>query len=204
MGVVRLLPLPDSATEEEGRSDGLSDGQLVLLAREGQRDAQELLFRRHVRRAAGLAQRLLAGDPSEVDDLLQDVFVIALTKLDELKQPQAFGSWLGSIVVRTASKRLRRRRLGQRLGFFRREEINMEDFSLPHHGSDTLLELRRIYTRLERFPADERVALLLRRVEGMEIAEIADQTGTSVSTIKRRLQRAAQRVQRLGQEESRS
>ena len=139
----------------------------------------------------------MASSPSDVDDLLQDVFLTAFLKLDELKEPRAFGGWVGAIVVRTASKRLRRQRLRERLGLARREEVDLSDFALPHHGSDTLLELRRIYGRLERFPTEERIALLLRRVEGMELTEIAETTGASVSTVKRRLRKADERVKRL-------
>lgn len=195
MGVVRLLPV--APRSRGGPPAELSDADLVLLSRDGARDAKEALFRRHVRRAAGLGQRLLASDPSEVDDLVQDAFITAFSRLGDLKDPRVFGSWLGAIVVRTASKRLRRRRLKERLGLVRRQEVDLDDFSLPHHSTEALLDLRRIYSRLERFPTEERVALLLWRVEGMTVVEIAAHVGASVSTIKRRLRRAGERLDRM-------
>ena len=197
MSVIRLMPVPSKAPQTGEARDLPSDEALVLLAREGDRFAQETLFRRHIRRAAGLAQRLLASSPADVDDLLQDAFILAFGKLDSLKEPRAFGGWLSAIVVRTASKRLRRQRLRERLGLVRRTEIDMDDFSLPQLSGETLLELKHDYNCLQRFPAEEQVALLLRRVEGMELTEIAERTGTSPSTVKRRLRRAEARLSRI-------
>ncbi len=197
MSVVRLFPLqPASSPSREGELQP-EDADLVLSARQGDRLAQEQLFRRHVRRAAGLAQRLLATSPADVDDLVQDVFILAFTRLDSLKEPKAFGSWLGSIVVRTASKRMRRHQLRVRLGLARRAHVDFDDFSLPYHEGEVLIELKQLYLLLERFPADERVAVLLRRVEGMEINEIAERTAASASTVKRRLRRAESRLLRF-------
>ena len=74
-----------------------------MAARAGEKWAQEALFRRHARMVNGLAFRLLGRD-QDVDDLVQDSFLSALRSLDRLAEPQAFASWLGSIVVRSAHK----------------------------------------------------------------------------------------------------
>ena len=96
----------------------------------GEAWAQEALFRRHARMALGLAHRLLPQD-NEVDDLVQDCFVSALRRLSSLDNPQAFAAWLGSIVVRTVGKRLRRRRLLTRLGLRVPEEIDADAIAAP-------------------------------------------------------------------------
>src|SRR5436190_20397911 len=94
---------------------GPSDAALVVAARAGEKWAQEALFRRHARMVNGLAYRLLGRD-QELDDLVQESFLAALRSLDRLAQPQAFAAWLGSIVVRSSHKLLRRRRMLTRLG----------------------------------------------------------------------------------------
>jgi RNA polymerase sigma-70 factor (ECF subfamily) len=195
MGVVRLLRTPSSPDEPE--RTGPSDGMLVLEARRGTMAAQEALFRRHVRRVVGLAHRLLSGSGEDVDDLVQDAFVQALNKLGELREPEAFGGWLGQIVVRTASKRLRRRRLLTRLGLLRNEEVDLDGFAVLSLPQDKAMELRELYQDLLSFPAEERIALTLRRVEGMETEDIASSMGLSASTVKRRLKRAEGRIERL-------
>src|SRR5437870_412973 len=79
---------------------GPSDAALVMSARAGEAWASEALFRRHASMVNGLAYRLLGRDP-EVDDVVQESFAQALGALDALKEPQAFASWMASIVVRT-------------------------------------------------------------------------------------------------------
>ena len=61
---------------------------------------------------------------------------------------------------------------------------------------DVATELRAVYGLLEKLPVEERIALVLRRVERLEIPEIAEQMGLSVSTVKRRLNAAEERLER--------
>lgn len=195
MGIVRLLREPSSPGFE--RETTPPDAVLVRAALEGEAWAQEALFRRHVRMATGLSHRLLASQEAEVDDLVQDSFVQALENLDRLRAPEAFGSWLGSIVVRTAQKRLRRRRLQRRLGLWQGEAPDFEELVSREAPTDLRLELKRLYAALDRFPADERVALVLRKVEGMSLAQVAETMSVSLSTAKRKLSQAEQRLVRL-------
>jgi len=174
---------------------GPTDAALVVAARAGETWAQEALFRRHARMALGLAHRLLPQD-NEVDDLVQDCFVSALKRLSSLDNPQAFAAWLGSIVVRAVGKRLRRRRLLSRLGLRVPEEIDPEVIAAPSVPGDVAVELRRVYSVVAGLPAQARVALILRRVDGLEVPEIARRMGVGLSTAKRRLKLAEEILER--------
>lgn len=177
MGVV--LPLRRRAPET-------TDAELVGQAVVGSRSAQAELYRRHVGMVTGLSHRLLGG--SEVDDLVQDAFVAAFSSLASLREPQAFAKWLGSIVCLQARKRIRRRRLRRRFFLDRSDAIAADQFVSSDAPPDVAAELRTLYAILEDLPADVRIALVLRRVEGLTIPEIAAQTGRSPATVKRRLQ----------------
>src|SRR5262245_13676395 len=74
-------------------------------------------FRAHARFVASVALRVL-GRPSEVDDLVQDVFLCVLHRLGDLRDPVALRGWLAVITARMARRRLRSRRMKQwpRLG----------------------------------------------------------------------------------------
>jgi RNA polymerase sigma-70 factor (ECF subfamily) len=172
---------------------GPTDAALVVAARAGEAWAQEALFRRYARMVNGLAYRLMGRD-ADVDDLVQDAFVAAFETLDRLKNPQAFSSWIGSIVVRTAHKRLRRRSLMKRLGLARSEPIDLDALAGEHLAPDLQTEVRRLYSLLERLDPEARIALVLRRVEGLSIPEIAEQMGLSVATVKRRIEAAERRL----------
>jgi RNA polymerase sigma-70 factor (ECF subfamily) len=134
----------------------------------------------------GLAWRLMPGDP-DVEDLVQDVFIQALDSLDRLTEPAAFGTWLGSITIRTAHKRIRRKRMKQRLGMARKEPIDVDGVISSTVPPDVALELRAVYRVLDELPTEARVVLVLRRIEGLQLGEIATQTGLSLATVKRRL-----------------
>jgi RNA polymerase sigma-70 factor (ECF subfamily) len=167
-----------------------------VAARAGERWAHEALFRRYAPMANGMAFRLMGRD-ADVDDLVQDAFVVAFGRLESLDDPQAFGAWLGSILVRTAGKVIRRRVLMEKLGLRRRgEPIDIDAVAARVAGPDVAAELRGIYKRVERLPADLRIAFLLRRVEGMELEEVARATGVSLATAKRRIAAAQQAVER--------
>ena len=169
---------------------GPSDTALVVAARAGERWACEALFRRYVRTVNRLAFRLMGRDV-DGDDLVQDSFVQALAGLDRLEQPAAFASWLSAIVARTAYKRLRRRQLLRRLGLYEREEpIDVDTVVSAAAPPDAVAELRAVYRVLHTLPAKVRVPLVLHRIEGLPLDEVAAIVGASVSSIKRRIAEA--------------
>jgi RNA polymerase sigma-70 factor (ECF subfamily) len=174
---------------------GLAPTDAVLVARalEGDRRAQETLFLRHTRMVAGLIYRVFPSN-ADVDDLVQDTFIAAFESLGRLENPQAFAAWVGSIAIRTTHKRLRRHRIAVRLGLSRREEPDWDSALSPDCPPDVATELRELYRVILDFPTKERVALVLRRVEGMSLQEIAEATGESLATVKRRIAAAEDRL----------
>lgn len=173
---------------------GPTDTTLVLAARTGERWAQEALFKRHARTVNGLAYRLLGRD-EEVDDLVQEAFLAAFRSLDRLENPQAFAAWLCSILVRTAHKTLRRRAMLTRLGLRRSTPIDPDVVMSRNVPPDVRAELEAIYSLLDRMRPEVRVALILQRVEGLSVPEIAERMALSVSTVKRRLAVAERRLE---------
>ena len=181
------MALPKQQATQSGA--GPTDAALVLAARAGESWAQEALYRRYARMANSLAYRILANQ-ADADDLVQDAFTAALSTLQRLENAQAFGSWLGSIVVRTAHKRLRRARLMERLGLRRSEPIDLDELISEDVAPDIVAEARALYTAVESLKADERVALILHRVEGMTSADVARHMGVSLATVKRKISSA--------------
>lgn len=166
---------------------------LVERARQGDRGAQQQLFLDHVSLVTGMIVRLRPS-MSDLDDLVQDTFIAAFQSLHRLEHPSAFGSWVGSIAVRVTLKHLRRHRLAARLGLARRDEIAWDLVLAPGCPPDAAIELRQLYQALESFPVNERVALLLRRVEGLPLDQIAEAMGESLATVKRRIAAAEARL----------
>ncbi len=145
------------------------------------------VFRRFSPYVARVALRLLGND-SEVDDLVQDVFLEAHRGLGSLREAGALGGWLARICVRRATRRLRRRRLLLLLSL---DTVAERDLPFDASASpEDRAEVLRLYVRLDRLPAPERVAWLLRHVEGEALDDMVALCGCSKSTVQRRLLRA--------------
>jgi RNA polymerase sigma factor (sigma-70 family) len=85
------------------------------------------------------------------------------------------------------------------LGLRPREHIDADEVVSRAAPPDVGAELRAVYALLEQLPVEERIALVLRRVERLEIHEIAEHMGLSASTVKRRLGLAEARLARGGE-----
>jgi len=174
---MKVLPLQ--------RPGAASDGALVLQARDGNTDAQAALFRRHVRRIMGLAYRLAPEE--EPEDVAQDAFLKAFGSLDTLTTPSAFGGWLTAITVSLIRMRLRKRRWLRRLGLLRGQDVDPDSLVSGDAPEEVRLRVRDLYRAVQTLPEEERMALLLQRVEGLELGEIAAQMTLSIATVKRRI-----------------
>lgn len=180
---MRHLPLPDN------------DVSLVEAVRAGRPGAAQALFQRH----RGLVRRVLVrvlGVDSDLPDLVQDVFVIALEDLDRLDDATSLPAWLTSIAVFRARdlirKRSRRRLLSLLLPVRR---------VAPVPSPEVSESLRATYRVLERMPVNERIPFTLRVIDGMELTEVAAACQVSLATIKRHLLRSRRRFVELAAEE---
>jgi RNA polymerase sigma-70 factor (ECF subfamily) len=195
MHLVPRYNRPVKTPQPQTRSgSGPSDAALVVAARANESWAKEALFRRYVHLVNGLAYRVIGRD-EDLDDLVQDSFTEAWRSLHRLDNPQVFSSWLCSIVVRTAHKLLRRRKLMSALGLRHRETIDLDALIAPSAPQDVLVELRAIYAMVETLPTMTRVAFVLRRVEGVGLEEIATMLGVSLATVKRRIADAERQLE---------
>jgi RNA polymerase sigma-70 factor (ECF subfamily) len=139
-------------------------------------------FRAHAGFVASVALRVL-GRPSEVDDLVQDVFLRVLSRLGELRDPAAVRAWLAVITARLARRRLRSRRWKVWLGVGADHDYTqLADSAASPQDRALLAEL---YRALDRLPVHHRLAWTLRHAEGLELAAVAQACDCSLATVKR-------------------
>jgi len=91
-----------------------TDAELVAAARAGEVSGLGVLLERHRATMKAVAVGVLGFGPA-ADDVVQDAMVIALRHLGELRDPQAAGPWLRSIVRNACRMRLRSARPTERL-----------------------------------------------------------------------------------------
>lgn len=168
----------------------LPDAQLVVLGARGDVSALEQLYRRHAAFAIHLATRI-EGSARDVEDIVHDAFLRAFERLGDLVDPAAFRAWLGSIVVHKVRSRMRRARLLGMLGMGKSSEpVDLDALASPAASPHTRAQIAQIYALLQTLPADDRIAWILRSVEGHDLETVAQMTDCSLATVKRRISRA--------------
>jgi RNA polymerase sigma-70 factor (ECF subfamily) len=173
------------------REDGApAEEVLVARARKGDDRAFELLYRSHVGRVHALVHRLVA-DPSEADELTQDVFVRVWQRLATFRGESAFGTWLHRLAVnvvlsdrRSAWRRIKRVTPAGDL-------IELETAGPPVNPG-LKLDLEQAIAAL---PPGARTVFVLYAVEGYRHDEIARLTGIAPGTSKAQLFRARRLLQ---------
>jgi RNA polymerase sigma-70 factor (ECF subfamily) len=177
------------AEDQPGSASDIPDAALVARVANHDAVAFELLYRRHAAFALNLAVRI-QGSTQDVEDVVHDAFLRAHQRLAELRDVAAFRAWLGSIVVRLVRTRLRRRRLLSVLGLANPDPVDLEAIASQDANPESRAELAQIYALLQTLPPDERIAWTLRHVERHRLEGVAELTGCSLATAKRRIAKA--------------
>lgn len=173
-----------------------SDEAIVRGLVAGERWAANALYDRYSRPVARMLRRTLGQERhADFEDLLHEVFVEALRSARSLRDSVALLAWLQTIAARVAIRTIRRRKARNWLRFHEPE-------NLPEVASPTVPpEIRHAYTRfyvvLNKLPASEQLVFTMRYIEGMEIPRVAETCEISLSTAKRRMNKAKDRFYRL-------
>lgn len=177
--------------------DGYRDEELVALARKGGENAIRTLIKRNNQRLFRTA-RAVTRDDAEAEDVVQESYVKAFTRLDSFKGDALFSTWITRIALNEALTRVRKRRPAAELEELdiaaNRGQVIMFPTSLTPPGADA--ELARGQARelleqsIDELPEIFRVVFILRDVEEMSIEETATQLSLKPETVKTRLFRA--------------
>jgi len=165
---------------------------LVCAAQMGDREAFGELVERFERTIYAIALRRL-NNHAEAQELCQEVFVQALEKLDQLRQPECFPGWLRSIAARMAINRAVRRG-----PVFATEpeafESSCVDRETPIRKVIATETRRQVRAGLRQLGRLDRQTLEAFYVRGRSLLEMSDEFDAPVGTIKRRLHVARKRL----------
>jgi RNA polymerase sigma-70 factor (ECF subfamily) len=163
------------------------DDALIRAAQRGDRAAFGLLYARYSRMVHGI---LLARVPfSDVDDLVQDVFLQALPRLADLRDVSRFPGWLAAIARNRATDFHRR---AKPIEEFDEESPSVQTGTLTptaNHSSHSSAEAHAVLSAIRSLPDAYREPLILRLVEGMTGPEIAARTGLTHGSVRVNLHR---------------
>jgi RNA polymerase sigma-70 factor (ECF subfamily) len=150
----------------------------------GDHEAFERLYRGHVGRVYSLAMRMVGA--AEADDLTQEVFIRAWSKLGTFKGESQFGTWLHRLAVNHILSR-RTVMLRREARLFGGDGLLARVTAPKTRASGAALDLEHAIGRL---PSRAREVFVLYDVEGFTHEEVADALGVSVGTSKSQLHRA--------------
>src|SRR5579863_9453451 len=120
--------LTGSVARPRRTEDGeLPEADAIRLSQQGDAAAFERVYRLHSRRVYSLCLRMV-GDPTEAEDLTQDVFLHLFRKIGTFRGESAFSTWLHRMAVNIVLMRLRRKRIAK---------ISVDAIVNPGDESDT-------------------------------------------------------------------
>ena len=185
---MRLLDRPTNRDDLQA----MTVAELVRAAQENDRAAFGLLAERYERAVYATALRRLRNH-AEAQELVQEVFVQALRKLNQLRTPECFGGWLRSITVRMAINRAARAQpaLATEPATLAATCVEMRTPLGDALDNERRREVRKSLRRLR--PLD-RETLVAFYVKGHSLVEMSDNFASPVGTIKRRLHVARKRL----------
>ena len=174
-----LLPTPHAKASTDTPEPRI-EVVLVKAVLDGDRDSFGRLYDLYAPMVHGI---LLARIPrSEVDDLVQDIFLHAFRKLHTLRDWAAFGPWIAMITRNRA------------MDFYRRSKETVEvteDLRSTDPGTSRANEILELIRGL---PEAYRETLILRLVEGMTGPEIAARTGLTAASVRVNLHRGMKQL----------
>jgi len=164
-----------------------------LLRSEGARERLAKLYAEYARFVGWFASRLLTR-PDEVEDVVQEVFLIAATHLDTLTDPPQIRGWLKTVALRRASRKLRWNRVRARFGAPPTIGAGEDVVAAPGASPEDRAALAELLRALDKMPTDLRLAWSLRYMHEENLESVAELCGCSLATAKRRIAAAQARI----------
>lgn len=174
------------------------DGPLVARVRSGDQDAFRELVHRHGDRLLNMVLHLV-GSREDAEDLVQETLAQAYRAIATYEGRSRFFTWLYRIATNRAISAHRKRRLEtvQQREAVVWDQQPSSDVNDPGTAAAEADEIRRVRQAIDRLPADRRAVLVLRDIDGLDYAEIAEVLQMPAGTVRSRLHRARLELKEL-------
>jgi RNA polymerase sigma-70 factor (ECF subfamily) len=192
--MLTLVKRPGSDTPGNAAAavGSIDEGELITRCRADERPAQDELYNRYRRQVAANLYRVL-GDRTDLEDLVQEVFVIAFRGLERFRGDARLSTWLYRICVNVALGRIRTRK--RRPAAFGVDDLDAaaidpsmtERPETPDKSLERRQDQERVYAALETLAPKKRIVLYLHEIEGLDLKEIAYIVGSNPVTVRTRL-----------------
>ncbi|MBO9489312.1 RNA polymerase sigma factor RpoE [Endozoicomonas sp. G2_1] len=176
------------------------DQQLIERVQSGDKNAFNLLVKKYQHKVANLVTRYIKNQ-SDVSDVTQEAFIKAYRALPNFRGDSAFYTWLYRIAVNCAKNHLvaaGRKPPGSDIEIDDAEIYDGGDALRENASPEKLLlsdEIKRVvFSTIEKLPEDLRTAINLRELDGLSYEEIAEIMECPVGTVRSRIFRAREAI----------
>ncbi|HEX8186683.1 MAG TPA: RNA polymerase sigma factor [Blastocatellia bacterium] len=178
------------------QSQASSDLQLARAAAAGDAAAFERLYEQHHKRVYSLCLRML-GEPSQAEDLTQEVFLQVYKKIGSFRGDSAFTTWLHRLTVNQVLMHFRKR--GVKLEHTSEEGdfTNVVETPLQSTRRISMVDRLALEKAISELPPGYRTVFVLHDVQGYEHEEISNLLDVSIGTSKSQLHKARMRLREL-------
>ena len=178
----------------------LLDEQLVERVQRGDKNAFNLLVRKYQHKVVNLVARYV-NNPGDVPDVAQEAFIKAYRALPTFRGESAFYTWLYRIAVNTAKNYLTSQGRRPPSSDVEADEAEyygggeaLQEVATPENLALTDAIKRTVFAAIEALPEDLRTAITLREMEGLSYEEIAEIMDCPVGTVRSRIFRAREAI----------
>jgi len=164
--------------------------EIIDQCREGSQKAQFQLYKLYYKPMYSVCMRIINNE-TEAEDVMQESFLKAFSKIDTYKGEVSFGAWLKRIVINRSLDYLKKRKV-------KFEEINEKTNQLPDYQMETKeVNVQAIKDAIQKLPDGYRVVLSLFLIEGYDHEEISEILGISNSNSRTQYLRAKNKLREL-------
>ncbi len=174
----------------------VDDNELIAKYLAGDKLAFEALVSQYQQRIYNFSLRLVQN-PEDAADLTQEIFILALRKLNTFRRESKFSTWLYSVACNTCKDFLRRKKRVSSLSdspFLADKMVVQCDQESSSNDPARKLEKKEIRDAVNQgiaeLPVDYRMVIVLRDIQDFSYNEITELLGISMGTVKSRLSRA--------------
>jgi len=174
-----------------------ADREDIRLTQQGDPDAYRRLIERHQPHVAKVLWRF-SRDRGVHEELVQDVFVEAYLSLNTFRGAAPLGHWLARIATRVGYrywKERARQREAEPFELAEWDQVADDRDVIEHLDADQAASL--LHGLLDRLPPRDRLVLMLRYLEGCDVAETARRTGWTKTMVKVQSLRARDKLKKL-------
>ena len=182
------------------------EAAMIAKVLDGDTDAFEPLVTANQSFVYNIALKMLSN-PEDAFDVSQEAFVRAFRSLKNFKGESSFSSWLYRITANMCLDFMRKNKRRREAAIVYLDDNEMKELDLPDSRFDPRTELERAELRraineaLDSLPDEQRSILLLRELNGMSYAEIAETLSLEDGTVKSRLSRARANLAKILKEQ---